>query len=52
MKREQFEFADVVKHFRSPAVQLRGSFDIAQRGADVNCLAVVAAVIFAEFLHA
>jgi hypothetical protein len=31
---------------------LRRRFDIAQRGADVNRLAVVAAVIFAELLHA
>jgi hypothetical protein len=31
---------------------LRGGFDVAQDGADVNRLAVVAAVIFAELLHA
>ena len=31
---------------------LRGGLDVAQHGADVNRLAVVAPVIFAEFLHA
>jgi len=31
---------------------LRRRFDVAQHGADVNRLAVVAAVIFAELLHA
>ena len=31
---------------------MRGSFDLAQHGADVNRLAVVAAVVFAELLHA
>ncbi len=31
---------------------LRGGLDVAQHGADVNRLAVVAAVVFAEFLHA
>ena len=31
---------------------LRGGFGLAQHGADVNGFAVIAAVIFAEFLHA
>jgi hypothetical protein len=31
---------------------LRGGFDVAQDGADVNRLAVVATMIFAELLHA
>ena len=35
-----------------PAGFLGGDFDIAQHGADVNHLAVVATVIFAELLHA
>ena len=30
----------------------RGDFDVAQHGADINRLAVIAAVIFAELLHA
>jgi hypothetical protein len=32
-------------------MSLRGDFDIAQDGADVNRLAVIAAVIFAEPFH-
>jgi hypothetical protein len=32
-------------------VRLRCGLDLAQDGADVNCLAVVTVVIFAESLH-
>ena len=52
MQREQFEVADFVKQFRSPTMLLRRRFHVTQHGADVNRLAVVAAVIFAELLHA
>jgi hypothetical protein len=41
-----------VKNFRSPAVLLRGGFDLAQHGAEGDRLAMVTAVIFAKFLHA
>ena len=33
-------------------MRLRRGFDVMEHGADVNRFAVVAAVIFAEFLHA
>lgn len=52
MQREQFQVAGFVKQFRRPAVLLRGGLEVAQHGADVYRLAVVAAVVFAEFLHA
>ena len=52
MQREPFEFARLVKNFRSPAVRLRRRRDRAQPGADVNRLTMIAAVIFAELLHA
>ena len=51
MEGEQVEFVLLPKHFRCPAVLLRGGFDIAQDGADVNRLAMVTAVIFAEPFH-
>jgi hypothetical protein len=34
-----------------PSVLLRGGFDVAQDGADVNRLAVVTTVVFAKLLH-
>ena len=40
-----------MKKFGSPAMLFGGGFNLTQRGADVNRLAVVAAVIFTEFLH-
>jgi hypothetical protein len=40
-----------MESFRSQAVRLRRDFDLAQHGAEVNPLAVVAAVVFAESLH-
>ena len=52
MQRGPFKIAVRVKNFRSPAVLLRRSFNLAQHGAEGNCLAVIAAVIFAKFLHA
>ena len=52
MQREPFEFTGFMKDFRNPAVRLRRRRDRAQPGADVNRLAMVAAVIFAELLHA
>ena len=52
MQREQFEVAGFVEQFGRPTVFLRRDFDIAQHAADVNRLAVIAAVIYAEFLHA
>ena len=52
MEGEQVEFALLSKRFGSPAVLLRGGFDVAQHGADVNRLAVVTAVIFAKPFHA
>ena len=52
MQREPFELGIFMKNFRTPAVRQRGDFDLSQDGADVNRLAVVAAVIFAELLHA
>ena len=51
MEGEQVEFALLTKCFGGPAVLLRGGFDVAQDGADVNRLAVVTAVIFAKPLH-
>jgi hypothetical protein len=33
-------------------MRLSGEFDLAQHGADINRLAVVAVLIFAELLHA
>ena len=33
-------------------MQLRRPFDVAQHGANVNRVAVVAAMVFAELLHA
>ena len=41
-----------MKNFRSPAVPLRRHFDLAQHGAEVNRLAVVAAVILVGLWHA
>ena len=52
MQRGPFKIAVRVKNFRSPAVLPRGGFDLAQHGVEGNRLAVVAAVIFAKFLHA
>ncbi len=52
MQREPVEFAVGEKGFPAPAVLPGGGFDVAQHGADVNPFAVVAAVIFAESLHA
>ena len=51
MEGEQFEFAALVKNFQNPAVLPRGDFDIAQDGTDVNCLAMVTTMIFAESFH-
>lgn len=52
MQGEQFLAADPVEEIRSPAALQRGRFDVAQHGVDVNRLAVVAAVVFTELLHA
>jgi len=52
MEGEQVEFALLTKSLGSPAVLLRRNFNVAQDGADVNPLAVVAAVIFTESFHA
>ena len=52
MQREPFEFIVDEKRFLRPAVLLGGGFQLAQHGVDVNPLAVIAAVVFAEFLHA
>ena len=52
MEGEPFETVLLVESFRRPALLLGRNFDVAQHGADVNRLAVVAAVIFAELLHA
>jgi hypothetical protein len=51
MEREGVELRRLAKHLGTPAVLLRGGFDITQHGADVNRLAVVAAVVFAGLLH-
>ena len=51
MKGEQVEFALPAKNLGCPAVLLRGGFDVAQHGAEVKGLAVVAAVIFAKPFH-
>ena len=51
MEGEQVEFAFFSEGLGSPAMLLRGGFDVVQDGADVNRLAVVTAVIFAELLH-
>jgi hypothetical protein len=51
MEGGQAEFTLLAKPFRGPAVLLRGDFEVAEHGADVDGLAVVAAVIFAEALH-
>ena len=47
MQREEVEFALLTERFGSPTVLPRHGFDVAQHGADVNGLAVIAAVIFA-----
>lgn len=52
MQREPLEFARFVKYFRSPAVRFRRRFGFTPHGVNVNFLAVVAAVIVAELLHA
>jgi hypothetical protein len=52
MQREQVEFALLAECLRSPAMQLRGDFDVAQHGVDVDGVAVVTAVIFAKPFHA
>src|ERR1700690_235434 len=52
MEGEEVEFTLLTKRFGSPAVLLGRNFEVAQDGADVDCLAVVAAVVFAEFFHA
>lgn len=52
MEREQIEFALLAKRLTRPTVRLRLRFDVAQHGADVNRLAVVAAFVPAKFLHA
>jgi len=51
MEGEQVEFALLPKYLRGPAVLLRGGFDGAQHGADVNRLAVVTAFVFIQALH-
>jgi hypothetical protein len=51
MEREKFELRRLVENFQSPAMRLGGGFDIAQDGADVNRLAMVTIVIFAEPFH-
>ena len=51
MEGEQVEFVLLPKCLGGPAVLLRGGFDVAQDGADVNRLAVVTAVIFVEPFH-
>ena len=51
MEGEQVEIALLAECLGGPAVPLRGGFDLAQDGADVNRLAVVAAVIFTEPFH-
>ena len=52
MEGGQVEIALPPKRLECPAMLLRGGFDVAQDGADVNRLAAVAAVIFAKLLHA
>ena len=52
MEGGQVEIALPPKRLECPAMLLRGGFDVAQDGADVNPLAVVAAVIFTESFHA
>ena len=51
MQCEQSQVAGFVKQFGGPTVRLRGGLDIPQHGADVDRLAVVAAMISAELLH-
>ena len=51
MEGGQVEIALPPKRLECPAMLLRGGFDVAQDGADVNRLAVITAVIFAELLH-
>ena len=51
MEGEQVEFVLLPKCLGGPAVLLRGGFDVAQDGADVNRLAVVTAVVFIQALH-
>ena len=51
MEGEEVEFALFTKRLGGPSVLLRGGFDVAQDNADVNHLAVVAAVIFAKPFH-
>ena len=52
VQRGQLESVKLVENLRQPAVADGGVFAGAEHGADVNRLAVIAAVVFAEFLHA
>ena len=52
VQRQPFEPVSFVKDFRSPAVPLRRRRHVAQHDVNINRLAVVTAVIFAELLHA
>ena len=52
MECEPFELAGFMENFRMPAVFFCHGFDFAENGVDVNRFAVVAAEVFAEFLHA
>ena len=51
MQGDQIEFSLLAERLGYPAVLVCGGFDIMQHGADVNRLAVVTTVIFAELLH-
>jgi hypothetical protein len=48
MEGEQVEIVLPFKRLGGPAVLLRGGFDLAQDGADVNRLAVIAAMVFIQ----
>ena len=52
VQRGPAKFALRVENVRGPAVGWRRRLDGAQHGLDVNPLAVVAVVVFSEFLHA
>ena len=49
---KQLELVLLPEGFPGPAVLLRRQFDLLQHRANINRLAVVTAVIFAELFHA
>ena len=51
MECEPFESAVRMEGFRRPAVLFCREQNVSENGADIYCLAMVAVVVFSEFLH-